>query len=74
MSAFSWYRKKGYIITANEELGDDWHFFNSYDLLESYVSKNSDYDIDVNYEINDKSVFASLSILDKEIILNYNLA
>ena len=68
------YRKKGYIITANEELGDDWHFFNSYDLLENYVGKNSDYDIDVNYEINDKSVFASLSILEKEILLDFNLA
>lgn len=68
------YRKKGYLITANEELEDDWHFFNSYELLESYVIKNSDYDIDVNYEINDKSIIASLSILDKEIILNYNLA
>ncbi len=68
------YSKKGYQISSNDELEDDWQFFNSYELLESYVIKNSDYDIDVNYEINDKSVIAYLNILDKEIILNYNLA
>jgi hypothetical protein len=67
------YIKKGFLISVNEEIGDEWQLFNSYELLESFVIKYCDIDIDLDYEINDKSINVSFNIIDKEIIFNINL-
>jgi hypothetical protein len=67
------YIKKGFLFSVNEEIGDEWQLFNSYELLESFVIKYCDSDIDLDYEINDKSINVSFNIIDKEIIFNINL-
>jgi len=67
------YIKKGFLISVNEEIGDEWQIFKYYELLESFVSKYCESDIDLDYEINDKSINVSLNIFDKEIIFNINL-
>jgi len=67
------YIKKGFLISVNEEIGDEWQIFKYYELLESFVSKYSESDIDLDYEINDKSINVSFNIIDKEIIFNINL-
>jgi hypothetical protein len=67
------YIKKGFLFSVNEEIEDEWQLFNSYELLESFVIKYCDSDIDLDYEINDKSINVSFNIIDKEIIFNINL-